>query len=196
MLAPQDLCCTGSTSNTRIPVKRQGQRCCFTVGTECTLDTCGSRQRKVFKLQPTSSCVEVIVVDVDRRDSAALQERHYTRLLTEGCSSHPPATTSTPFGAPFLGDELFPADGENEFFRHLNMLRQQLSHLLDGIENKTPSAGHDPASAAHVFVVYQALRRARMSSNAWQDLHADDRRLVERAEQVLRMDRIRTHSQV
>ena len=121
-------------------------------------------------------------MDVDRRDRAALLERHYTRLLTEGCSSHPPATTSTPLGASFLDDE-------NEFFRNLNVLRQRLSHLLEGIENKTPSAGLDPTSAAHVFVVYEALTRARMSSNAWQDLHGGDRALLERAERVLKMDR-------
>ena len=130
-------------------------------------------------------------MDVDDRDSAAQLERHYTRLLTDVCSSRTPATTSTPFGAPFLSDGVFPTGDENEFFRYLDMLRKRLSNLLEGIENKTPSAGHDPASAAHVTAVYEAFRRARMSNNAWQDLHAGDKELLERAERVLTTDRCR-----
>ena len=127
-------------------------------------------------------------MDVDRREGAALQERHYTRLLTEDCSSHPPATTSTPFGDLLLSDTLRPFGGENEFFRHLSFLRQRLSYLLDAIERTQPSAADDSLFVAQLSVICQAFRRARMSSNAWQDLHADDRRLIERAERVLRMD--------
>jgi len=121
----------------------------------------------------------------DRRDSAALQERHYTRLLTEGCSSHPPAKTSTPFGVPSLGDDLSPDDGASEFFGHVNMLRQRLTCLLAGIENKSALPRHNPAAEAQVFVVYHAFQKARMSQHAWQDMHSGDRELLERAERVL-----------
>jgi hypothetical protein len=142
------------------------------------LDIGKSRKRKVFKRQPTASYQEVIAVDLDDREKTALQERRYTRLLTEGCFPNLPATTSSPFGAPVLACDEF-------FFRHLHVLRERLAHLLDSIEH-----GRKRVDADIMWSVIEALHsllQARQSSIAWCDLHSIDKDLITRAERVLSM---------
>lgn len=117
-------------------------------------------------------------MDMDRRDWAALQERHYTGLLTEGCFPNLPATTSSPLGAQLLACDEF-------FFRHLHVLRERLAHLLDSIEH-----GRKRVDADIMWSVIEALhslRQAMQSSIAWRDLHSIDKDLIARAERVLSM---------
>ena len=124
-------------------------------------------------------------MDEDRRDSAALQERHYTRLLPEGCASHPPATTSTPFGAPSPDCAFFALENEGEFFRRMSVIRQQLSHLLDRMDRGDTAASGDIATASQLAILYHALQDAGESVHGWQNLHGGDRDLLKRAEREL-----------
>jgi hypothetical protein len=126
----------------------------------------------------------VIAVDVDDRETTALQERHYTRLLQEGLSFLPPARASTPFGATA-------ADDEGSFFRHIDAVRQQMTVILDTIEKIEPGS-QDSAVLDRVSALYKALTEARKSRHSWQDLHSDDRLLLRRAERVLQRAGLRS----
>lgn len=149
------------------------------------MDIHEAHQRKVFKLRLITSCAEVIAVDVDDRETTDLPERHYTRLLPEGLSSLPPATASTPLGA-------FCADDETSFFRHLDVIRQQMTAILDKIEKINPAGSQDSEVLAGVAALYNTLTEARTGNHSWQDLHSDDRLLLERAERVLQKAGLRS----
>lgn len=144
------------------------------------------QQRKVYKRQSITPCQEVIAVDMDRRDWAALQERHYTGLLAKGRTSHLPATTSTPLGYLHNMNDPFPLRDETAAFRRLDFLRERVRCLLAMVERRSGILESDCDTCGRLYSAFQAMRHAMNDTHGWQNLHSDDQILISRAERVLR----------